>query len=139
LTSVRKTLSSAETRNFLLERQNNIYLQTASRFSEQIQHIIEDHSNSFSHTQLSRELLQSTQTLLGESRDVLFPNDADHILSSLEYMDQEGDSSNNDEEMDTGADSESDLMVEDNESIQNRISQDRARQIRVVAVSSIDL
>lgn len=70
---------------------------------------------------------------------MLFPNDADHILSSLEYMDQEGDSSNNDEEMDTGADSESDLMVEDNESIQNRISQDRARQIRVVAVSSIDL
>lgn len=90
LTRTRQALSDAETNNILLQRQNDLYLQIARHFYEHIQSVLEPNANgsaSNNDGQLSHELIESTQSLLQETRDVLFPVESNNDMdASFEMM-----------------------------------------------------
>ncbi len=147
LARTRQALSDAENHNTFLQRQNDIYLQIARQFYEEVQNVIERH-DSLIH--LNQDLLQSTQSLLEASRDMLFPleshHDGDASYEMMDHSDDEDEEEDEDDnDMEEGSDSES--VVNDQEIVE-RSSQVRveevasggnSRQIRAVSISINDL
>ena len=145
LNNVRRSLSGTESRNRQLQRQNEMYLQIGRQFYEQVQQIFQDSANgSPMNIRLSPEMLQSTESLLQQSREILYPANA-QVNMSIEMMDGGGDSDDDsdDDSDEEDADDEMDDSFAENtgdslmfDSSTQVPSERNSRQIRTVSISS---
>lgn len=164
LSRTRQVLAATETQNLILEHQNQMYLQVAKQLYESIQDIVRlspNESSSSKGVQPSRENIIAAQSILEESRNILFPIGA-HVNdeASFDFMEEEEDA----EENESGGDSDSDSdeeMGEDMDSVDDlsdrpmmesasssstsllHVNQsndnNNTRQLRTVSISSLDL
>jgi len=155
LSQTRHALSRAESRNRLLQRQNQIHLSVARRFHHHLENMLLHgiDSSSTEEFSLSPEIVSSTQSLIEQTRNTLFNAELSRMDVSFEMMEEDesdsDDDDDDDEEMsfdsDTNlsvAESDSAMVADDNSSfiIQGQQSSaENARQVRTVSISSADL
>ena len=163
----RRALAASETRNLLLEHQNEMYLQIARHFYESLQDIVREgtYTSTYNQTtsaaaveapgsvQLSRESILAAQSLLENHRSILYSR-GHHLLELMEddddeeeeedeiEVDEDVEDNDSDEDMAEGMDSDEDSgdrSMMDHVSHTDRSNETNTRQVRTVSISSVDL
>lgn len=163
LSQVRQALSEEKSKNFALHRSNEIYLQEARRYYEQLRDLVQlqNTDGSSAGILISPEMLASTKSLLASRRSILTSREPEQMDTTYETMreEDESDEDESDEDMDESdasqhyinehvmIDNEShesehyinDRVMFDNTSREEHSSEDNVRPARTVSISSGDL
>jgi protein-L-isoaspartate O-methyltransferase len=163
LSQVRQALSEEKSKNYALHRSNEIYLQEARRYYEQLRDLVQlqNTDGSSAGILISPEVLASTKSLLASRRSILTSREPEQMDTTYETMreEDESDEDESDEDMDESdasqhyinehvmIDNEShesehyinDRVMFDNTSREEHSSEDNVRPARTVSISSGDL